>query len=169
MNSRALSRWGAPVTYVVAVVGIATVLVGLLVRSPDTKANFQEDPGEYDRTLVALLGSTDPYPGLKADLGSSLDGLYVGAGCASCHGLTGEGNSIGPDIRHQDFDHLEEAVRDGAFGMPAYDESRLTERELRALTTYLEGFGPSTREADSGESGADPATDPQESATETAD
>ena len=62
-----LSRWGAPVTYVGAVVTVGLILVAVITRSPDTKANYQESADPYSRTALASIGVSAPYLGLHQD------------------------------------------------------------------------------------------------------
>ncbi|MBT5775324.1 MAG: cytochrome c [Dehalococcoidia bacterium] len=132
-----LSRWGAPLTYVSTVVLVAAMLISVLGRSPDTRSNFQETAVGYDRTDVALVGEVDTFDGLRDELGTDPVSMYVGAGCANCHGLSGEGGVVGPDIWGKNAEDMLEAIRDGDHGMPAFDEQRLTDVQVEALVAYL--------------------------------
>ncbi len=132
-----VARWGAPVTYVAAVLLIGFTLIGILARSPDTRANFQDAPEGYDRTELSSIGAEDEFEGLNPLLGDSPQANYVGAGCASCHGLSGEGAVVGPDIWGKNFEDMLEVVRDGEHGMPVYGPDRLTDAQIEALTNYL--------------------------------
>lgn len=136
MNGQ-FSRWGAPITYVSTVVLVAVMLISVLVRSPDTRANFQESAVGYDRTGVALVGELDTFAGIKNELGGEAASMYVGAGCANCHGLSGEGGVVGPDIWGKNLEDALEAIRDGDHGMPLYDDTRLSDQQIEALVTYL--------------------------------
>lgn len=138
--SRRISRWGAPTTYLVTVVAVGLTLVGVLIRSPDTRSNFQDSPVGYDRTSVALVGSLGSFEGLAPQLGTDPAQTYVQAGCANCHGLSGQGGTVGPDIWGKNFEDTLETVRDGDHGMPPFDEQRLTDEQVRALVTYLNGL-----------------------------
>jgi cytochrome c553 len=135
--SNLLSRWGAPITYVSTVVLVAVMLIAVLGRSPDTRSNFQESAIGYDRTKVALVGEEDAYNGIRDELGDDPATVYVGAGCATCHGLSGEGGVVGPDIWGENFEDALEAIRDGDHGMPLYDDTRLSDEQIEALVTYL--------------------------------
>ena len=53
MNVRT-SRWGAPATYITAVVLIGLTLITIIVRSPDTHSNYQGVPQAYGRTKLAI-------------------------------------------------------------------------------------------------------------------
>ena len=135
--SAVISRWGAPVTYVVAVVVIATSLIAILTRSPDTKSNFQDAPSEYDRTELAVIGIDDQFDGLTASLRTEPAEFYVGAGCASCHGLSGEGGVVGPDIWSKNVADTLDALRSGGNGMPVFVKERLADEHVEALVQYL--------------------------------
>ena len=135
--STLLSRWGAPITYVSTVVLVAAMLIGVLGRSPDTRSNFQESSVGYDRTDVALVGEQDRFSGITDVLDVEPAAMYVGAGCANCHGLSGEGGVVGPDIWGKNLEDALEAIRDGNHGMPPYDETRLSDEQIELLVTYL--------------------------------
>ncbi len=135
--SERLSRWGAPVTYVSAVVAIGLTLIAILGRSPDTRSNFQDSPGGYDRTELAVIGREDQFEGLITDIGSTGKEIYFGAGCASCHGLRGEGGVVGPDIQKKNLEDMLDAVREGEHGMPLFSRDRLSDEHVEALIGYL--------------------------------
>lgn len=149
-----LSRWGAPLTYVSTVVLIAAMLISVLGRSPDTRSNFQESSVGYDRTDVALVGEVDSFDGISNELGDEPASVYVGAGCANCHGLSGEGGVVGPDIWGKNVEDALEAIRDGDHGMPLYDETRLSDQQIEALVTYLNEL----REEEEAMSGTSPGS-----------
>ena len=135
--STLISRWGAPITYVSTVVLVAAMLIGVLGRSPDTRSNFQESSVGYNRTDVALVGEQDSFDGISDVLGAEPAAMYVGAGCANCHGLSGEGGVVGPDIWGKNLEDALEAIRDGDHGMPLYDELRLSDEQIERLVSYL--------------------------------
>lgn len=131
-------RWGAPVTYVGVVVLVGLSLVAVLTRSPDTRSNFQETPGGYDRTRLSTIGIAEAYDGLGHTLPADAAGVFVEAGCAQCHGLKGEGGVVGPEIwAKEDPKKVLTAVRDGGGGMPAYPPTRLTDEQVAALVAYM--------------------------------
>ena len=135
--STLISRWGAPITYISTVVLVAAMLIGVLGRSPDTRSNFQESSVGYDRTDVAVVGEQDSFAGVSDVLGAEPAEVYVGAGCANCHGLSGEGGVVGPDIWGKNLEDAFEAIRDGDHGMPLYDDTRLSDEQIEKLVTYL--------------------------------
>lgn len=132
-----ISRWGAPVTYLATVTVIGLLLIAVLGRSPNTLANFQASPQGYDRTELATIGVDDSFDGLTPILGGDPVALWVGAGCAGCHGLTGGGGIVGPDLSKTNLEDMIEALRDGEHGMPAFPEERLSDAQVRALIDYL--------------------------------
>jgi len=136
MSAR-LSRWGAPLTFLAAVVLVAATLIGVLSRSPDTRANFQESSVGYDRTDVAVVGVPGAFNGLATELGADPAAMYVRAGCANCHGLSGEGGVVGPDIWGKNAQDMLEVVRDGGHGMPSFGDGRLSDEQVSALSAYL--------------------------------
>jgi mono/diheme cytochrome c family protein len=135
--SNRLSRWGAPITYFSTVLFVGAMLIAVLARSPDTRSNFQESAVGYDRTNVAVIGAQDAFGGITNELGADPAAAYVGTGCANCHGLSGEGGVVGPDIWSKNFEDMLEIVRDGEHGMPAFDDERLSDAQVEALVTYL--------------------------------
>lgn len=135
--SSQLSRWGAPATYLSVVVAVGLLLIAVLSRSPDTRSNFQESSLGYDRTDVAVVGEVDAFQGVSDELGTEPAAMYVGAGCAGCHGLSGEGGVVGPDIWGKNLEDSLEAIRDGDHGMPPFDEQRLSDEQIEALVAYL--------------------------------
>ena len=133
-----LSRWGAPVTYVAAVVTIGLVLVAVITRSPDTKANYQDSAAEYHRTPLANIEKADQFLGLTNDnLGADGGRIFVQAGCANCHGLLGQGAAVGPPIWSMTADKIGKAARSGDVGMPAFGANRLSDAQIAALTGYI--------------------------------
>jgi cytochrome c553 len=135
-----LSRWGAPVTYVTVVVCVGLLLVSILVRSPDTKSNYQDSPESYHRTALASLSGPDAYLGLRVRLDADPLSLYVGTGCANCHGLHGEGGTVGPAIWTKDVKGVTKTLRDGGNGMPVFAPERLSDEQVATLVDYLHGL-----------------------------
>ncbi len=135
----ALARWGAPATYVSVVFLVGLTLVAILTRSPDTRSNFQASAAGYHRTPLGSFDGTTQYPGLRPALGSDPQTIYVGAGCAGCHGLRGEGGSVGPAIWEHSLKTVSSAVREGPpEGMPAFGPERLSDAQIEAIVSYLE-------------------------------
>lgn len=149
MNDR-LSRWGAPATYVAAVILIGLTLIAILGRSPNTKANFQDAPQDYDRTELAVIGVDGQFKGLARTLGLTPAAIFFGAGCASCHGLDGRGGVVGPDIAKKNLEDMLDALREGEHGMPLFPTERLSDEQVEALIEYLRGSPPAQGRLQSG-------------------
>ncbi len=133
-----LSRWGAPATYVAVVCAVGLTLVAILTRSPDTRSNFQASAAGYHRTPLGSFTGPTQYPGIRNDLGTDPQTVYVGAGCALCHGLRGEGGVVGPPIWTVSASTLHDAAREGPpEGMPAFAPDRLSDEQIVAIATYL--------------------------------
>ncbi len=135
--SALIARWGAPVTYVGAVVLIGLTLITVLARSPDTKLNTRDSAEDYERTALATIGEQESFAGFGAELGSDPASIYLRAGCASCHGLNGRGGAVGPAIWKTNAEDLLDAIREGDRGMPAFPSHRLTDEQAAALSEYL--------------------------------
>jgi cytochrome c553 len=165
MNRHRISRWGAPVTYVGAVVIVGLTLVAILTRSPDTKSNYQASGSSYRRTELASFSGPEQYPGLRHELGDPRT-TFVGAGCANCHGLQGEGGSVGPEIWTKSLKDVTSAVREGPNGMPAFTADRLSDQQIAAIGTYLHDQRtshpdePARKPARAGAGGAAPSASP---------
>lgn len=134
---RPLSRWGAAVTYVGVVSLVGLSLVGILLRSPDTRSNFQKTAEGYNRSPLATFGQVDPYPPMS-DLGRTGATVYFGAGCAGCHGLRGEGGTAGPPIWTLSLKTVTDATRDGAPAvMPAFGADQLSDAQIASMVDFL--------------------------------
>lgn len=132
------SRWGAAVTYVSVVSIAGLTLVAILLRSPDTRSNFQATPAGYDRSPLATFGQLDPYPPMSSDLGRTGASVYFGSGCAGCHGLRGEGGIAGPPIWTLSLKTLTDAIRDGAPAvMPPFKADQLSDAQIASMASFL--------------------------------
>lgn len=129
----------------------AVGMVIVFVRNPLTHTNL-DDPGSYSRTPVARVGVEYPYlgPGLSdpalVDSGDVLqDGrlAFFEYGCAGCHGLSGNGAIVGPELRGEvgSQDRFAEDVREGPKNMPAYSSSTLSDEDLAKIHAFLKETG----------------------------
>ena len=77
-------------------------------------------------------------------LGAVAEGrrTFIKLNCAGCHGDRGAG-SIGPNIRQAEQGNVNDAVTNGAEGMPAYG-SYLNTTDLANLGAYLRSIGSAT-------------------------
>jgi ubiquinol-cytochrome c reductase cytochrome c subunit len=99
------------------------------------------------RAVTAYLNSLDPggvpIPVVHPNLGSlSLGQSTFQANCAPCHGTTGRGGAVGPQIAppvvHADAVQVAEAIRIGPGTMPVFDASTIDQRALDSLVRYVE-------------------------------
>ncbi|MDH3308389.1 MAG: c-type cytochrome [Acidimicrobiia bacterium] len=136
-----ISNWVNAATVVTAVmVLVASGLVALLIRSPNTHHN--RDPEGYDRSAVAFVEGAYLYPdfGLapnsatEAELGR---GLFVTFGCAGCHGVQAEGTTTAKSPVDASYDWVRQVVRTGLPGMPSYSPQELSDTELIEIFAFL--------------------------------
>lgn len=166
-----MDRFLVPRIGILAVVGLAVLLIGVIVlRSPDTHSNLWDRlRGEYARTevgLVAAEGQTavaEPGVGmgnalmslasvwLEVPQGGAVGSLlypgrrlYLGAGCAQCHGLEGQGGVVGPPLAGLDPQLVAVFARLGPGGMPAFSAEVLTDGELAEIGAYLKALKPTS-------------------------
>ncbi len=137
-----------PLFVILAVGSIAFVLTFVVVaRSPYTHANLRSEG--YDRTEIAFLGVEHPFEGFSladprlATTGDpAQDGrvLFFQYGCAACHGLRGQGGTVGNDLDVDDMSltDFRRDVRRGPKGMPAYMEEALSDEDVEKLYAWLE-------------------------------
>lgn len=121
-----------------------TLVVVIIYRSPYTHGNLSAEG--YDRTDIIYVGDEQPYDGIGlTDLSAALSGdpvqdgstLFFAYGCASCHGVKGEGSAVGPEIAGDSALKIGTKVREGPKTMPAYDLSVLSDADLEKLVAFL--------------------------------
>ncbi|TAK76616.1 MAG: cytochrome c [Dehalococcoidia bacterium] len=133
-----LSKWGAAATYVGVVSVVGLMLVAILLRSPDTRSNFQATSAGYDRSPLAVFGRLDPYPPISHDRGSTGESVYFASGCAGCHGLRGEGGIAGPPVWTLSLKTMTGAIRDGAPAvMPAFGPDQISDAQIGQIVDFL--------------------------------
>lgn len=134
-----------PILGAIMMSGLAFTLIAVVIaRSPYTHGNLRF--AGYDRTEIAYLGEEHPFEGLAladpqlASTGDPLlDGqaLFLRYGCASCHGLKGQGAAWSKEIFDERPSTIARKVRRGPETMPAYSESLLPDDELDKLIAFL--------------------------------
>ncbi len=87
-------------------------------------------------TPTSVASTPTPTPEAAAT-GDSVRGkaLYAGE-CAACHGEDATGQ-YGPSLTGLDPDDMEQAVRQGKGGMPAYDANTITEQDMEDIMAYM--------------------------------
>ena len=134
-----------PILGVVMMSGLAfTLIVVIIARSPYTHANLS--PEGYNRTDIIYVGEEHPFagPGL-VDPNGTLSGdpvkdgrvLFFAYGCASCHGLNGEGSAVGKDLGKANSEEISQEVRRGPKTMPAFESGVLSDSDLEKLIAFL--------------------------------
>lgn len=165
-----MNRFLVPRLGIVAVLGLATLLIGVIVlRSPDTHANLWDRlEAGYSRTavgVVAAKGQTS-IAGVKGRpasaalsfqapiwlmvpqgeaLGRITDPgqrLLIVSGCAKCHGLAGQGGVVGPPLVGTDPQIITAMARIGPGGMPVFFPYTLSDSELAQIGAYLNSWEP---------------------------
>ncbi len=136
--------------------GLAFTLIAIVIaRSPYTHGNLR--PEGYDRTEIARVGEEPPYEGygladpqLAATGDPAQDGkaLFFQYGCASCHGLKGQGGAVGTDLDLDDINRSEfgRKVGKGPKGMPSFTEEIISEEDLDKMYSFLESVNKEASE-----------------------
>ena len=116
-----------------------------------THLNLTDEPLEgYSRSVQTFVSEEGSAPilvweqkgcGDVADASGGCDSdpatEWIVRGCAGCHGLSGEGAAVGPNIQQvADVDFLDR-IRFGANGMPAFDPLDLSDEHIALLADYL--------------------------------
>jgi mono/diheme cytochrome c family protein len=137
-----------PVVGAIMMSGLAFTLVAIVIaRSPYTHGNLR--PEGYNRTEIARVDEEPPFEGMGLDhpqLAATGDpvqdgkALFFGFGCASCHGLKGQGGAVATDLDLDDINLTEfgKDVRRGPKGMPAFPEESISDEDLGRLYAFLE-------------------------------
>ena len=129
----------------ITISGLAFTLIAIVIaRSPYTHGNLS--PQGYGRTEIAVVGEEQPFEGLGladpqlAQTGDPVqDGraLFFQYGCASCHGLKGQGGAVGKDLGSANAEEISDEVRQGPKTMPSFDASLLPDSDLQKLIAFL--------------------------------
>ncbi len=129
---------------------LAALLLAIGARSPYTHSNLEPAlPPGYTRTQLGLvgqvtgLGDSGLLPAARsADPAGRGAALFVTHGCASCHGLRGQGSAVGPAIAGTDARTLRAKTQKGPGGMPTFSPKDLTDDDLAAIAAYLQAQAP---------------------------
>jgi len=134
-----------PTALTIIVSGLSLTLVAVIIaRSPYTHSNLS--PGGYNRTEIIRVGEEHPFSGIPLNnpaltrTGDDIhDGrlLFLQLGCASCHGLTGKGGTVGPNLRTATVAKITAQVRKGPKTMPAFPPGDLSDADLGRLIAFL--------------------------------
>jgi len=142
-----MNRFFVPAILTLTISGLAlTLIVGIVMRSPYTHGNLSS-PAGYTRTKVAYLGETYLFEGMplakpaEAQTGDAVhDGqlLFFQYGCASCHLGNGKGGAVGKDLSDASPAKIENKVRAGPKGMPAFTSDMLSDADLQKIIAFLQ-------------------------------
>jgi mono/diheme cytochrome c family protein len=145
-----------PIVGAIMMSGLAFTLIAIVIaRSPYTHGNLR--PEGYDRTEIARVGEEPPFEGmgladpqLAATGDPAQDGkaLFFQYGCASCHGLKGQGGAVGTDLDLDDINRSEfgRKVGKGPKGMPSFTEEIISEEDLDKMYSFLESINKEASE-----------------------
>ncbi len=135
-----------PILGAVMMSGLAfTLIVIIIARSPYTHGNLSAEG--YNRTGIIYVGQEHPFDGIPlADASLATTGdpvqdgrvLFFRYGCASCHGLQGQGGPVGTDLGQSNGEEISREVRRGPKTMPAFLDGVLSDSDLEKLIAFLE-------------------------------
>lgn len=144
------SMWISTLLATAAVI-TAVGMVIVFIRAPVSNTHIK-DPHSYDRTPIAYIRGDFSYVGFGLEDEStaqtddpSVDGsvLYFKYGCAACHGLSGQGATVGPPLVDEigSFGIFSEDTREGPKGMPGYHDGTISDENLEKIYDYLKAGG----------------------------
>jgi mono/diheme cytochrome c family protein len=151
---------------VLTIATVAVVLIGVVVLlGPDTHANLGEPDPNFDRAATGSLGSEDPFSTPLNGAGQELlndpatrgQGLFFANGCATCHGLSGSGGTVGPKLAGEiNLEDFFDALRAGDGGMPQYNDiTQLSDEDAQLIFEFLQDLAETASANDAGGSLAD--------------
>ena len=145
-----MSRYIAPAAFTLAVLIVGMTLTLVVTLRPwsstnsgyNTHLNFGDGvPDDYVRTDPTWVedqpGALGWSPNGSAATEDEAKALFIGAGCAGCHGLEGKGGIVGPNVLAITDEDIAENVRFGPYGMPASDQTALPDDHVAILVEYL--------------------------------
>ena len=145
-----MSRFFVPGILIFGISGLAFMLIAIVIaRSPYTHGNLS--PAGYNRTEIAYVGEERPFEGLplanpsRASTGDPVrDGrtLFFRYGCATCHGLNGQGGPVGKDLSGASAQKVSSKVRAAPKAMPTFDASVLPDSDLERVIAFIESLPP---------------------------
>ena len=156
-----MRQYLVPGVGIIIVLAMALILVLLVTLRPwvsadkgyETHLNFNNGvPATYTRTEIAWVdsGITIAPPGwVLAPLSPEVErgyALYVAYACSSCHRLDGDGGPVGPSVLGASERRIEQIVRMGPGGMPAYGDIEMSQSELDTVIAYIVSLGPAPAE-----------------------
>jgi mono/diheme cytochrome c family protein len=144
------SRFVIPVIAATWVVAVPATLIGIILFGPYTHGNLAaEYQPAYVRTDQIVVSPAIPYGGPGLDRSAVLSDdpvtrgsqLVVAKGCATCHGLDGQGGPVGVRLAGLDASVLRMTTSMGPHGMPQFSSDSLTDDDLAAIVAYINARG----------------------------
>ncbi len=68
--------------------------------------------------------------------------LFIGKGCAACHGQNAEGTDIAPALVGHNEEEVKRQVRNPLVNMPRSGPEQISDDELEEIADYIESLGP---------------------------
>jgi mono/diheme cytochrome c family protein len=142
MNARLI----IPTIALIWVVAVSATLIGIILLGPYTHGNLAaEYQPAYVRTEQILVGPAAVYDGPGLDSSVVLSDnpvtrgsqLLIAKGCATCHGLDGDGGPAGVQLKGHDASFLRMTTSRGPHGMPKFNSESLTDDDLAAIAAYV--------------------------------
>ena len=139
-----------PVFAALWVGAVPATLIAIIVLSPYTHGNLNSEfQDTYGRTQQIVIDGPTAYtgPGLDSSIQLSSDPvvrggqLLVAKGCATCHGLAGEGGPVGVQLTGTKASKMRSVTSTGPYGMPRFDPNSLSDDDLTAMAAYLGSKG----------------------------
>ena len=99
------------------------------------------------KSAAILLAAMSPilvWPGPRALAAADSPGraAYQKAGCAACHGAEAQGTEFAPMLPGHSADQVKRYTRKAQGKMPRYGPDMLSDSELQAIASYIEGLKP---------------------------
>jgi mono/diheme cytochrome c family protein len=135
-----------PTVAAIWVIAVPATLIGIILFGPYTHGNLaNEYQSAYVRTEQIVVSPAVKYdgPGLDANVSLSDDPvrrggqLMIARGCATCHGLDGQGGAVGVPLNGINASILRMTTSMGPHGMPQFAADSLTDDDLAAIAAYL--------------------------------
>jgi cytochrome c oxidase cbb3-type subunit 3 len=130
----------------------------------DQESRYDRSVSDFEEKIKSQTAGKDPVTGnmSQEQLIQAGSALYLSKGCIACHGTSGEGNNIGPNLTDNYWlngcstEEITAVIRDGrpAKGMTPY-KSVMTEEQIGQLVSFIKlslvGSEPANQKEPQGE------------------
>ncbi len=137
---------------VIMLVAVVVTFAGCAGGGGDQQAQTETQPTTAAETQPATAPETATAESVETDTVSASEtsaagddeghGLYLEAGCGSCHGENAEGTGVGPALAGHTAEQVLQQVRNPLAQMPSYTEAQLSRENLDAIAQYITGLEP---------------------------